>query len=247
MRRIPLLRPEDPPDHFPDPGTALRNPDGLLAAGGDLSPARLLAAYRRGIFPWYEAGQPILWWSPDPRAVLLPGDLRISRSLRRRLRSNAYAVSVDQAFGAVIGQCGATRRESGTWITPEMRAAYLALHELGHAHSVETWRGSELVGGLYGLAIGGAFFGESMFSLASDASKVALVHLSRVMAERGMGLLDCQVASPHLASLGSRAIPRGEFIARVRELVAEPAGAPWPRGPLPTGPGSVQAGAPLRQ
>lgn len=235
MSEITFLNPDDPPEAFPDPATAAAEPDGLLAIGGDLAPQRLLAAYRQGIFPWYEEGQPILWWSPNPRAVLLPDNLHVSRSLRRTLRSDRYQVSVDLDFGAVIGACGDSRAATGTWITPEMRVAYLRLHELGHAHSIETWQGPELVGGLYGLAIGGVFFGESMFSYATDASKVALVRLVRLASSRGMELIDCQVATSHLASLGSHLMPRGAFLNRVRELVVAQGPADgWREGPGPT-------------
>lgn len=225
---IPLLRPGDPPDRFPPPEEAMEDPDGLLAVGGDLSPDRLLAAYSRGIFPWFEEGQPILWWCPNPRAVLLPDALRVSRSLRRRLRSDRYRVSVDQHFGTVVRQCGDTRRDEGTWITPEMARAYTHLHELGLAHSVETWEEDRLVGGLYGVALGGVFFGESMFSLATDASKVALVRLVSLVKERAMPLIDCQVASDHLASLGSTLLPRREFLAALARLLRRPADPrPW--------------------
>ena len=220
MGAIAFLHPDDPPDSFPDPAAAATDPDGLLAVGGDLTPARLLAAYGQGIFPWYEAGQPILWWSPDPRAVLLPGNLHISRSLRRTLRTDRYQASVDLAFDAVIDACADARAVAGTWITPEMRAAYSRLHALGYAHSVETWQGPELVGGLYGIALGGIFFGESMFSHATDASKVALVRLVHLVESRDMKLIDCQVANRHLASLGSQLMPRVEFLRHVRTLVA---------------------------
>ncbi len=232
MAEIVFLEPDDPPDAFPDPATAATEPDGLLAVGGDLTPERLLAAYRRGIFPWYETGQPILWWSPDPRAVLIPSRLHVSRSLRRTLRRDRYRVSVDQAFEAVIDGCANTRAMSGTWITPEMRSAYVHLHELGYAHAVETWDGPELVGGLYGIALGSAFFGESMFSLAPDASKVALVKLVEVAKCRGIELIDCQVTTRHLASLGSELMPRADFVRAVENLAlstGQP--GPWPAGP----------------
>lgn len=218
MAPVTYLHPDDPPDFFPDPAGASADPNGLLAIGGDLTPRRLLAAYRQGIFPWYEPGQPILWWSPDPRAILLPDELHISRSLRRSLRRSEYQTSVDTAFPAVISACASLRQTAGTWITAEMAAAYRRLHELGYAHSVETWRGTELVGGLYGIALGRVFFGESMFSTASDASKVALVKLVSVLVARSFELVDCQVANPHLASLGSRLMQRPEFLARIRLL-----------------------------
>jgi leucyl/phenylalanyl-tRNA--protein transferase len=212
---------------FPPPELALGEPNGLLCAGGDLSPQRLLAAYRQGIFPWYSAGQPILWWSPDPRMVLVPGEFRISRSLRRTLRRGACEIRLDSDFPAVIRACASTRRkgQSGTWITGAMQSAYCVLHELGHAHSVETWVDDTLVAGVYGLAIGRMFYGESMFSHASNASKIALAHLARWLAAQGYGLIDCQMNTPHLASLGAREIPRREFIARVRELTAMPVAA----------------------
>jgi len=174
---IALIDPGDPPEAFPDPANALHDPPGLLCIGGDLSPERLLSAYRRGIFPWFEAGQPILWWSPDPRAVLYTHELRVARSLRRTLRSGRYRVSIDTAFGGVIRGCAAAPGRDDTWITPAMSAAYRELHALGHAHSVETWENDELVGGLYGVSIGRAFFGESMFARETDASKVALAGL----------------------------------------------------------------------
>lgn len=235
MNAIAFLHPDDPPDCFPDPGGAATEPDGLLAIGGDLAPERLLAAYRRGIFPWYEEGQPILWWSPDPRAVLLPEALHVSRSLRRTLRSDRYRVSIDLAFGRVVDACANTRAATGTWITPEMRSAYIRLHELGHGHAIETWLGSELVGGLYGIALGGLFFGESMFSVETDASKVALVRLARLAEKRGIRLIDCQVATGHLASLGSHLMPREEFLRAVRLLTSAPVPAEsWSEAPGPT-------------
>ncbi len=236
MAPVTYLHADDPPDFFPDPAGASADPDGLLAIGGDLTPRRLLAAYRQGIFPWYEPGQPILWWSPDPRAILLPGDLHISRSLRRRLRRSEYQTSVDTAFPAVISACATLRQATGTWITPEMQAAYRQLHDLGYAHSVETWRGTELVGGLYGIALGRVFFGESMFSTASDASKVALVRLVSVLVARSFEMVDCQVANPHLASLGSRLMRRPEFLARLRLLTAtENQTSDWRAAPEGTG------------
>lgn len=244
---IVFLEPGDPPDSFPDPCTANADFDGLLAIGGDLSPARLLAAYRLGIFPWYEEDQPILWWSPDPRAVLEPGKLRVSRSLRKTLRSDRFRVSVNNAFEDVIDACAATRATTGTWITPAMRSAYLHLHELGFAHAVETWHGSRLVGGLYGIALGGVFFGESMFSHASDASKVALVALVRQIESRGLKLIDCQVATAHLGSLGSELIPRAEFVQRVRKLAASTTpGESWHHDPAATSSLVTKPPAPAR-
>jgi len=196
----------------------------LLAAGGDLSPARLLAAYERGIFPWYSAGQPILWWSPDPRMVLWPERFRCSRSLAKTLRTGRFETLLDCAFGATIRACGGPRRSgSDTWLDAAMIGAYEALHRLGVAHSVETWAGGELVGGLYGIHLGGVFFGESMFSHATDASKVALARLVGECAARNIRLIDCQVASAHLASLGAAEIPRSEFLVQLRRhLKREP-------------------------
>jgi leucyl/phenylalanyl-tRNA--protein transferase len=197
-------------------------PNGLLAAGGDLSPERILAAYRRGIFPWYSAGEPILWWSPDPRMVLVPAEFAPKRSLAKVLRNADYEVRLDTAFAEVIAACATAPREGqgGTWITAEMQAAYRRLHELGHAHSVETWREGRLVGGLYGIAIGRAFYGESMFARATDASKIALAHLCVYLARRGFGIIDCQMETAHLASLGARAIPRRDFVSRLAGLTA---------------------------
>ena len=214
---------------FPDPGAALREPDGLLAAGGDLSPGRLLAAYRRGIFPWYEEGQPILWWSPDPRAVLFPDELHVSRSLKRTLRRAGFTASVDTSFDQVLAGCAErTDVRVGTWITREMAHAYARLHALGHAHSVEIWQDDRLVGGLYGLALGRIFFGESMFSRASDASKVALVHLVNLLTSRDFVAIDCQLRTAHLESLGARGIPRPDFLDLLqRHLGDAPEGEPW--------------------
>ena len=198
---------------FPPVEQALAEPDGLLAAGGDLTPEWLLSAYQQGIFPWYEEGQPILWWSPDPRLVLRPEALHVSRSLRKLLRKQTYRVTMDRDFPGVIAACAEPRRESsGTWITDDMQAAYCRFHEVGYAHSVEVWEGAELVGGLYGVAIGEIFFGESMFSRQTDTSKVAMVYLARQLQCWGYRLIDCQVASPHLRSLGAVEIPRREFL-----------------------------------
>ena len=225
---------------FPDPALAETEPNGLLAVGGDLSPQRLRNAYRLGIFPWFSAGQPILWWSPDPRLVLFPDRLRISRSLRKTLRRGTFTVSLDRDFGAVIRACAAPRADAdGTWIVPEMARAYERLHSVGLAHSAEVWRDGELVGGLYGVAIGRAFFGESMFSRASDASKVALAHLVRCSSAWGFALIDCQVYTPHLASLGAVEIPRAEFLQRLADAVDQPVAAgAWDmafRAPRPSG------------
>ena len=220
---IPWLRPDDPPAAFPPVETALEDPDGLLCAGGDLSPQRLIEAYRRGIFPWFSAGQPILWWSPDPRTVIYPAELHVSRSLARTLRRGRLAITVDQSFAAVMDGCADPRRRpEGTWITPGMRAAYLRLHELGYAHSIETWEGNRLVGGIYGVALGRAFFGESMFSAVPDASKVAICGLSHTLLERNYHFIDCQVASAHLSSLGARSLSRREFLQRLAAATQGP-------------------------
>jgi len=209
---------------FPPLELALTEPNGLLCAGGDLSPQRILSAYGRGIFPWYAKGEPILWWSPDPRMVLFPSEFKISRSLRKTLRRGSYEIRLDHDFPAVIRACARSRRrgQHGTWITAEMQAAYCTLHELGFAHSVETWADDTLIGGLYGLAIGKMFYGESMFSHATDASKIAIAHLARYLERAGFGLIDCQMNTSHLASLGAREISRSAFIARLRELTAVP-------------------------
>lgn len=211
---ITWLAPDDPPERFPPHEAALSDPPGLLAAGGDLRPERLLAAYSRGIFPWYSPGQPVLWWSPDPREVLWPQEFRPSRSLRRAIRQRGFRLHEDRDFAAVIDACAAPRsRSPGTWITPEMRSAYCALHQRGLAHSYEIWSGATLVGGLYGVRLGAVFFGESMFSRQPDASKAALAGLVGRCAALGIELIDCQLPSAHLRSLGSRPIPRREFLA----------------------------------
>jgi len=217
---------------FPDPRLALKEPNGLLAAGGDLRPDRLLAAYERGIFPWYESGQPILWWSPDPRAVLYPDELHVSRSLRKTIRRGAFQVSRDQAFGQIISACANRGPTTGTWITNEMADAYGRLFALQAAHSVEIWNGDRLVGGIYGVTIGRVFFGESMFSRMADASKAALLHLVAFLKVHRYGLIDCQIASPHLASLGSREIPRTEFLETLERLCClAPDPGQWPLAP----------------
>jgi leucyl/phenylalanyl-tRNA--protein transferase len=203
---------------FPDPAEALEEPAGLLALGGDLGTERLVTAYQSGIFPWYQEGEPILWWSPDPRAILWPGQLHISRSLRRRLRQGAYRVSVDLAFPEVIRGCAAPRKEErGTWLSAAMIDAYIDLHHRGHAYSIEAWHEGELVGGVYGVTLGQVFFGESMFSRIDDASKVCLVYLSRYLSQWGYRLIDCQVFNPHLERLGAIRIPRAEFVRMLRD------------------------------
>ncbi|HEU4604205.1 MAG TPA: leucyl/phenylalanyl-tRNA--protein transferase, partial [Steroidobacteraceae bacterium] len=222
------------PEAFPPVEAALREPDGLLAAGGDLSTARLLAAYRRGIFPWYSHGQPILWWSPDPRAVLMPQEMKVSRSLAKTIRNRGFETRIDTAFRDVIRACGSSElRPGGTWLSPEMRAAYIQLHRLGYAHCVETWLEGELVGGLYGVSIGAMFFGESMFSTERDASKVALKRLCDELIARDIQLIDCQMATPHLLSLGAKLIPRREFIVRLATLTAEDRCWPTPTSSAP--------------
>lgn len=219
---IVWLSERDSPQAFPPVERALSEPDGLLAAGGDLSPPRLLEAYRRGIFPWYSRGQPILWWCPDPRAVLIPQRLKVSRSLSKTLRNRGFETRIDHSFREVLRYCGSSElRPGGTWLSPEMRAAYLRLHKLGYAHSVETWLEDRLVGGLYGIALGGVFFGESMFSLERDASKVALKRLCDELVARGYRIIDCQMATPHLMSLGAELIPRTEFIECLAANVGE--------------------------
>lgn len=213
---------------FPPLEKALREPNGLLAAGGDLSPQRLLAAYRHGCFPWYQDGQPILWWSPDPRTVLYPDELHVSRSLRKRMRQGQFRVTFDQAFAAVIRGCAEPRTYAdGTWITTPMHYAYLKLHEMGVAHSVEVWEGDKLVGGLYGLAMGQLFFGESMFSRATDASKVGFVTLVEQLGDWGFQMIDCQMPTAHLASFGARAISRQRFAQTLEAYLDQPAAARW--------------------
>lgn len=225
---LPLLG-EAPDSPFPPASRALREPDGLLAVGGDLSPTRLLNAYRHGIFPWFSQGQPILWWSPDPRMVFRTDGVRLPSRFRRALRRSPWTVRADTAFADVVAACARAPRpgQRGTWITPSMEAAYGALHRLGHAHSVEAWDGGALVGGIYGVAIGRMFFGESMFSARSGGSKVALAALAHALRGWGWPLLDAQVESTHLVSLGAELMPRADFLARIVRLVdaPEPAGA----------------------
>jgi leucyl/phenylalanyl-tRNA--protein transferase len=205
---------------FPPVGLALSSPNGLLAVGGDLTVARLLEAYRCGIFPWFNPGEPVLWWSPDPRMVLIPGEFKTSRSLAKMLRNRVLEVRCDTVFEQVMRGCAAPRHgHGGTWIDEDMIMAYCTLHGLGYAHSVETWMDGKLVGGLYGVCIGRMFYGESMFSNVSNASKVALAHLARQLERWQFGMIDCQMNTAHLASLGAREIPRSEFIARLQELV----------------------------
>jgi len=207
------------------PPVELASPEGLLAVGGDLRAERLLEAYRHGIFPWYNPGQPILWWSPDPRAVLFPSKLKVARSLRKTLRRKEFDVTLDTAFRDVMQHCALPRPGNpagGTWITPEMIEAYAVLYDRGLAHSVESWREGKLVGGLYGVAMGNAFFGESMFSRETDASKVAFVHLVRQLERWGYAFIDCQISSAHLFSLGAEEIRRCDFMARLEQALKQP-------------------------
>jgi leucyl/phenylalanyl-tRNA--protein transferase len=225
MRTVLDLRrlDDDPEAPFPPVAAALEFPNGLLAWGGDLSPGRLLNAYRAGIFPWYSEGQPILWWSPAPRCVLFPEDVYLSRRTRRRYNSGAYSLSADTAFDRVIDACAGPRKsEPGTWITPEMATAYRLLHRMGFAHSFEAWHEGELVGGIYGLALGSVFFGESMFSHRTDAGKLTLVALCRQLKAWGFGLLDCQVGNPHLFRMGAVELPRRDFERLLQEHVHGP-------------------------
>lgn len=215
---MPVFRlPEEPV--FPRPHLATR--EGLLAVGGDLSPKRLLAAYRQGIFPWYSDGEPILWWSPNPRMVLYPNEFKQSKSFKKTLRKGVYRISSDTTFEKVIEACAATRLQSGegTWITAEMMSAYIEMHNLGYAHSVEAWHEGQLVGGLYGLALGLIFFGESMFSTMNDASKVCLYHLTQFLVKNRFIIIDCQVSSPHLMRLGARNISREDFLTELNEAL----------------------------
>ena len=214
---------------FPDVELALRDPDGLLAMGGKLSVDWLLHAYRRGVFPWYGQGQPILWWAPNPRLVLFPENLHISRSLAKTIKQDKFSVTVDTAFADVIAACARARpAQSGTWITPDMESAYIDLHQAGHAHSVECWCDGKLAGGLYGIAIGKVFFGESMFTEETDASKVAFVALVRQLERWGYRLVDCQVHTDHLESLGAAMIPRSEFTAILASACSQPGrSSPW--------------------
>lgn len=233
--RIAWLCPDDPPESFPDVSLALKEPDGLLAAGGDLGSERLLAAYSRGIFPWFEDGQPILWWSPDPRCILWPDKLRVSRRLRQQLRNSGAELRFNKGFAAVIRACAGKRRsQQGTWITEDMIAAYEQLHREGWAHSVEIWDEHGLAGGLYGLCIGKVFFGESMFSARPNTSKIAMLGLTRHMQSVGLELLDCQVPSPHLFTLGAEFMPRTEFSALLARACDPPVSHDdWPADPLP--------------
>lgn len=223
---IPLLGPTDP---FPPVHRAMDEPNGLLAAGGGLSATRLLAAYSRGIFPWFSEGDPVLWWCPDPRMVLPTDAVHVSQSLKRRLRRADYEITFDRAFTDVLQACAAPRRhEHGTWLVPSMRRAYQLLYERGAAHSLEVWMDSQLAGGLYGVALGRMFYGESMFSRRTDASKIALVVLSAQLSKWGFPMVDCQMQTTHLATMGAREISRNTFVKSVAELVVKPpVPLPW--------------------
>jgi leucyl/phenylalanyl-tRNA--protein transferase len=230
---LTYIQPFDATDSFPPLEYALSEPNGLIAIGGDLRPERLLQAYRSGIFPWFNDGQPIMWWSPDPRMVLYPTDFHASRSLRKSVKKNLYRISFDQAFSTVIHQCSQPRPYArDTWITDSMKEAYLQLHLLGHAHSVEIWSDKKLVGGLYGIAIGKAFFGESMFSLATDVSKMAFLALSRFATEQGFEMIDCQVYSEHLQTLGAHKISREKFSRKLQQLIVKADSTEWNRQSL---------------
>jgi len=233
--RVVWLSDNDAANSFPDVENALSEPDGLLAAGGDLSSARLLSAYSRGIFPWYEEGQPILWWSPDPRCVLWPAELHVSRRLRQQLRNSSARLTFNRAFEDVIHQCAQQRRsQQGTWITSDMVQAYGSLHDDGWAHSLEIWDDDELVGGLYGICIGKVFFGESMFSRKPNTSKMAMLGLSSHMLASGLQLIDCQVVSRHLIALGARLMPRADFSAFLEDACNLPERHEgWPEKSIP--------------
>jgi leucyl/phenylalanyl-tRNA--protein transferase len=237
MNKIALywIEPDSPPDNFPAIENALSHPDGLLCFGGDLSDERLLCAYERGIFPWYSEGQPIMWWSPSPRCVIYPDELVIRRSLKKSMRNGGYNFSMDQAFSDVIRCCAAPREdEAGTWITDAMQDAYRHLHALGYAHSVEIWKNDQLVGGLYGIAIGQVFFGESMFSTQRDTSKIALACLIHRIRDAGFKLIDAQVTSGHLISLGAREIERSRFHSELTTYChMENTIDLWQTGPMP--------------
>ena len=230
MPALIWLNPYRADEPFPEASLSWEEPNGLLAAGGDLSLPRLTNAYREGIFPWYSEGQPILWWTPNPRLVLFPDELKISRSLRKSIRNLEYQIRFDSAFAQVIRACSDTRAASGgTWILPEVQMAYLRLHEAGLAHCIEVWRDEQLVGGLYGVAMGKIFFGESMFHKVTDASKIALVYLVAFLKSHQFALIDCQVRSNHLISLGAREISRDDFLVQVKKFRDVEAVSDWPR------------------
>ena len=232
--QLPILDPSNPDQDFPAIETALKDPDGLLAVGGCLSSQRIINAYKQGIFPWYSPGEPVLWWSPDPRLVLFPEHLKVSRSLRKVIRKETFKITYDQAFSQVMQYCAAPRdEESGTWITEEMYLAYTQLHQQGIAHSIEAWFDGELVGGLYGIAIGQVFFGESMFHRKTDASKVAFCYLVQQLSKWNYQLIDCQVHTNHLSSLGAGEIERTDFSLLIKQYCSiHPSNTAWNRVPL---------------
>jgi len=232
---IPWLDSNDPDCRFPPPANAQTEPNGLLAAGGDLSVRWLLSAYRAGIFPWFSEGDPIMWWCPDPRLVLPTNQVHQSRRLRRSMSQGRFGFCVDRSFEQVVSACAAPRSgQPGTWITKQMMAAYLDLHRRGHAHSLEVYRQGTLVGGIYGVAIGSLFFGESMFHRCSNASKLALVWLCQLLAFNGFDLLDCQIESAHLLSMGAQSIPRGHFLEQIRRYCSKSSAiGDWHSPPLP--------------
>jgi len=218
----------DDPSLFPKHENAFEEPNGLLAAGGDLTPQRLLNAYSLGIFPWYNPGEPILWWSPDPRSVVIPKEFEPSRSLRKSIKKMNLSVTSDTCFTRIMQECAKPREDqAGTWINPEMISSYTELHKSGYAHSIECWQGNELVGGLYGISIGRAFFGESMFSRVSNASKIAFASLCRYLSDQNFEIIDCQVHNPHLANLGAREIPRHEFLSILKDAIVNPPKEEW--------------------
>jgi leucyl/phenylalanyl-tRNA---protein transferase len=231
---LTVLDPLDDTQPFPPAEQALEEPDGLLAVGGSLAPHRLLNAYRNGIFPWYNEGEPILWWSPNPRLTLLPERLRVSRSLRKILRRQGFQISFDRAFEAVIEGCAAPRpNAAGTWISPEMQNAYITMHQQGIAHSVESWYDNKLVGGLYGIAIGRVFFGESMFSRRSNASKAAFAVFVQALKEWNYALIDCQIHTDHLAAFGAEEMPRSDFLSLLDRYCERPVSPQaWENAPI---------------
>lgn len=237
MSKIALywIEPDSAADNFPPATAALSQPDGLLCFGGDLSAQRLLCAYERGIFPWYSEGQPIMWWSPSPRCVIYPHEVKISRSLKKTMRNGGYDFSMDNAFTEVVAACAAPRdADGGTWITQDMQNAYTHLHQLGHAHSTEVWKDGVLVGGLYGIAMGRIFFGESMFSTERDTSKIALVCMTHRLRQHGFQLIDSQVTSAHMLSLGAREIERTTFLSTLNKYChVENAIHLWQTGKIP--------------
>lgn len=222
----PIYWLDDNPTLFPHPSNALSDPNGLLAAGGDLNPERLLNAYSLGIFPWYNEGEPILWWSPSPRCVIKPAEFKPSKSLKKLINKNIYHVTINHDFNSVIKACAEARSE-GTWINNDMIKAYTRLHEIGYAHSIECRKGQELVGGLYGIAIGGAFFGESMFSKESNTSKIAFAYLCDTLTSHGFTLIDCQVHNSHLESLGAYEINRQEFDSYLKTAITSKIQGDW--------------------